>query len=178
VNDNYISWKPFFCLLHESPPISEQERNDIDFNELSAAHRGRDPRLMLNRNGKKVSLKNWATEIIEVMAGVCALLDNGHEDKPYTNALAIQTEKIKDPDRTPSARMLAEMREQDEGFFHFALRMSQQHQAYFQGLPPNPVRENEFIQQAKQSWAHQRELEATEKEPFAVYLQRYFSQSV
>jgi len=166
-----------FCLLHESPPISEQERRDIDSNELSTAHRGRDPHLMLNRNGKKVSLKNWATEIIGAMTGVCALLDSGHENKPYTSALAIQAEKIKDPDRTPSARMLAEMRKQDEGFFHFALRMSQQHQAYFQELPSNPSRESEFIQQAEQSWVRQHELEATEKEPFAIYLQRYFSQS-
>jgi len=74
--------------------------------------------------------------------------------------------------------MLAEMRGQDEGFFYFALRMSQQHQAYFQGLPSNPTRESEFIQQAEQSWVRQRELEASEKEPFAAYLQRYFSQSV
>jgi len=112
------------------------------------------------------------------MTGVCALLDSGHEDKPYTNALAMQAEKIKDPDRTPSARMLAEMRKQNEAFFHFSLRMSQQHQAYFQKLPSNPAREAEFIQQAEQSWARQRELETTEKEPFAAYLQRYFSQSV
>lgn len=167
-----------FCLLHESPPISKQERKDIDHNELSTAHRGRDPHLMLNRNGKRISLKNWAAEITEAMTGACALLDSGHEDKPYTNALAMQAEKIKDPDRTPSARMLAEMRGQNEGFFHFALRMSQQHQAYFQKLPLNPTRESEFIQQAKQSWERQRELETTEKEPFAVYLQRYFSQPV
>ena len=167
-----------FCLLHESPPIDAQERKDIDHNELSAAHQGRDPHLMLNRNGKKVHLKNWAAEIIEAMTGVCALLDDGHQDNPYSSSLTVQAEKIKDPDRTPSARMLAEMREQGEGFFHFALRMSQQHQAYFQGLTPDPVQENKLTQQAEQSWAHQHELETTEKEPFSAYLQRYFSQLV
>jgi len=166
-----------FCLLHESPMISVQERKDIDHNELSAAHQGRDPHLMLNRNGKKIPLKNWATEIIGAMTGVCALLDDGHEDKPYSRSLGVQAEKIKDPDRTPSARMLMEMREKGEGFFHFALRMSQQHQTYFQKLAANPVRENQFIQQAKQSRERQHELEVTGKESFPAYLQRYFAQS-
>ncbi|NOX91602.1 MAG: glutamate--cysteine ligase [Gammaproteobacteria bacterium] len=167
-----------FCLLHESPPIGEQERRDIDYNELSAAHRGRDPHLLLNRNGKKVYLKNWAAEIIEAMTGVCELLDGEHEDKLYSNSLGVQAEKIKDPDRTPSARMLAEMREQGEGFFHFALRMSQQHQACFQRQASDPARKREFVQQAEQSWVRQHELEATREESFTAYLQRYFAQSV
>jgi len=167
-----------FCLLHESPMISTQERKDIDHNELSAAHQGRDPQLMLSRNGKKIYLKNWAAEIIEAMAGVCELLDDGHENKPYSGSLAVQTEKIKDPDRTPSARMLAEMRKQGESFFHFALRMSQQHQTCFQEMTPDPARESLFIQQARQSWERQHELEASEKESFSTYLKRYFAQSV
>jgi len=167
-----------FCLLHESPPIDEQERKDIDHNELSAAHHGRDPHLMLGRNGKKVYLKSWAAEIIEAMTGVCAVLDNGHKNNPYSNALAVQAEKIKDPDRTPSARMLAEMREKNEAFFHFALRMSQQHQTYFQKLAPNPVQESDFTQQAAQSWARQHKMEANQTEPFTEYLQRYFTQTL
>lgn len=167
-----------FCQLHESPLISAQERKDIDHNELAAAHRGRDPQLMLSRGGKKVHLREWAAEIIDAMAGVCDLLDDGLEQKPYADSLAVQAEKVKDPDRTPSARMLAEMRTQDEGFFHFALRMSQQHQAYFRGLAPSSAREAEFEQLAARSWAQQREMEGSSDEPFAAYLQRYFSQPV
>lgn len=167
-----------FCQLHESPPISAQERKDIDHNELAAAHRGRDPHLMLSRNGKKVHLKKWAAEIIEAMAGVCDVLDGGNENKPYAESLAVQAEKVQDPDRTPSARMLAEMRAQGEGFFHFAMRMSQQHQAYFRGLAPSPARDAEFVQFTERSWLQQREMEALDEESFSDYLQRYFAQPV
>jgi glutamate--cysteine ligase len=167
-----------FCQLQESPVISAQDRKDIDANELAAAHRGRDPRLRLNRNGRKVPLKDWAAEIITAMTGVCELLDKGHDDKPYSDSLAIQAEKIRDPDRTPSARMLAEMRAKGEGFFHFALRMSQQHQAYFRGLPRDAAREAEFVRFAEQSWERQHQMEAANNEPFSTYLQRYFSQPV
>lgn len=167
-----------FCQLHESPVISEQERKEIDFNELAAAHRGRDPRLLLSRHGKKIHLKEWAAEILEAMAGVCELLDEGHENKPYSESLANQMEKVKDPDKTPSARMLTEMRAEGEGFFHFALRMSQQHQAYFRSLKNPPGRESDFIGLAKESWAKQQSLEAADAEPFSEYLSRYFAQTI
>ena len=167
-----------FCQLHESPMINAQERMDIDHNELSVAHRGRDPHLMLSRNGEKIRLKAWADEIIDAMAGVCELLDEGEDHKPYAESRTVQAEKVKDPDRTPSARMLAEMRAQGEGFFHFALRMSQQHQAYFRSLPPNSERRAEFSKLAEKSWLSQQEIEASDNESFSDYLQRYFAQPV
>jgi glutamate--cysteine ligase len=73
--------------------------------------------------------------------------------------------------------MLAEMRSAGEGFFHFALRMSQQHQQYFRELPKNPQLQTRFREWSKQSWTRQRELEAASTEPFAAYLQRYFAQT-
>jgi glutamate--cysteine ligase len=157
--------------------INAQERKDIDYNELATAHRGRDPKLMLHRQGKKIHLKEWAGEIVDAMAGVCDLLDAGDEQKLYAESLAAQAEKIQDPDRTPSARMLSEMRAEGEGFFHFALRMSQQHQQYFQKLEQDTQLQAKFSGMAEQSWMRQRELEAENGESFAAYLQRYFAQT-
>lgn len=167
-----------FCLLHESPPISAQDRIDIDHNELAAAHRGRDPHLHLHRNGESVKLKDWAMEVVTAMAGVCELLDQGHTDGPYGKALAAQRAKIEDPEKTPSARMLAEMRAKGEGFFHFALRMSEQHKAYFQNLALTPQKAEEFARLAEQSWQQQQELEAANNEPFEEYLRRYQAQKL
>lgn len=167
-----------FCQLHDSPPISAQERKDIDRNELAAAHRGRDPQLMLQRDGRQVRLTQWAAEIIDAMAGVCELLDTGLDHQPYAGSLANQAEKVRDPDRTPSARMLAEMRARGEGFFRYAMRMSQQHQAYFRALPEDPARTAEYIRLAEQSWRQQREMEAADSESFDAYLQRYLAQTV
>jgi glutamate--cysteine ligase len=167
-----------FCLLHESPLINAQERKDIDHNELAAAHRGRDPRLMLQRHGEKIHLKEWATEILTAMAGVSELLDAGDAQTPYSESLAVQLEKVRDPERTPSARMLAEMRARGEGFFHFALRMSQQHQEYFRSLQQNDQLQAKFARLAEQSWLQQHELEAADDESFSAYLQRYFAQKL
>jgi glutamate--cysteine ligase len=171
-----------FCLLHDSPLISAAERKEIDHNELLTAHRGRDPKLLLQRQGKAVKLKDWAAEIVEAMSGACELLDAGQQSGSimgaYQTSRVAQVEKIQDPERTPSARMLAEMRSADEGFFHFALRMSQQHQSYFRGLEKNPQREAAFVAEAQQSWLRQQAMEAANEEPFADYLQRYFAQQL
>ena len=167
-----------FCLLHESPLIDAQERKDIDHNELAAAHRGRDPKLRLHRNGKRVRLQEWAGELLDAMQGVCDLLDAGRNTSLYRESLKFQMEKVRDPERTPSARMLAEMREKGEGFFHFALRMSQQHQQYFRNLPENSEFRSKFERLAEESWAKQRKIEAADFDSFSSFLQRYFAQTL
>jgi len=167
-----------FCLLHESPLIDAQERKDIDHNELATAHRGRDPKLQLRRKGKTIHLKEWAAEIVQTMGGVCELVDAGIEDAPYAESIARQAEKVSDPNRTPSARMLAEMRDKGEGFYHFAMRMSQQHQQYFRELEQSALLQARFADFAQQSWTRQREIEADNGESFTAYLQRYFAQTL
>jgi glutamate--cysteine ligase len=167
-----------FCLFHESPIISDQEREHIDFNELAAAHRGRDPHLYLHRDGHKLHLKDWAEEVLNEMEGICQLLDESCTYNPYSQSLASQREKVKDPDCTPSARMLAEMRSSGESFYPFALRMSRQHQQFFQREKLSLQMHQKFVKAAEESWRRQLEIEAKETEPFESYLQRYFAQKL
>ncbi len=167
-----------FCQLHESPVISDQERGHIDHNELVAAHQGRDPKLQLYRGNEKILLRDWAKEIIGAMSGICELLDKSLPDKPYSTSLAAQNDKAHDADFTPSARMLEAMRREDEGFFHFAMRMSQQHQDYFASLDLDPERRAMFTRLTQESLAKQKSIEAENGESFADYLARYFAQPV
>ncbi len=167
-----------FCQLHESPVIGAEERDHIDHNELVAAHRGRDPQLNLYRGSEKILLRDWTKEILNAMTGICELLDKGLADKPYSTSLAAQHDKAYDADFTPSARMLEAMRREGEGFYHFALRMSQQHQVYFEGLDLDPERRAMFTRLTEESLAKQQTMEAENGESFADYLQRYFAQPV
>ncbi len=166
-----------FCLLQDSPLIGATEHREIDDNQLAVANKGRDPSLRLQRQGQSRLLKEWALEITECMEGVCDVLDSGEAGRPYSRSLALQKEAIRDPERTPSARVLAEMWEHQEAFFQFARRLSQQHQAYFKALPPAPERTRFFEEQARQSWQQQRELEAADTISFTEYLQQYFAQA-
>ncbi len=166
-----------FCLLHQSPAISADERLAIDDNELRAAHRGRDPNLKLVRGSGPIPLREWAAELLQEMQPVCELLDQGSSGTPYCAALAEQQRKVADPALTPSARMLADMRDRGEGFYHFARRMSEIHQHFFNNLPLSELRERYFRELAQKSIEDQKALEAADEISFPEYLQRYFAQS-
>lgn len=166
-----------FCLLHESEQICFSEREEIDLNELDVAHKGRDPQLKLRRDAVDCSLKEWALEICDVMQGVCEYLDQAHETDIYTQALKQQLEKVMDPDMTPSARMLNEMRERKEGFYHFAKRMSQQHFEYFKSIDLTEEKKRFFTEAAKESLDKQAFIESEDNCSFDEYLNNYFSQS-
>ncbi len=166
-----------FCLLHESPVISDSERHAIDENELKTAHYGRDPELKLTRDNEPVLLSTWAGELLSEMQGVCELLDQSTEGSPYCDALAAQHKKVENPDLTPSARMLQEMRDRGEGFYHFAKRMSEIHQHFFTNLPMTEDKQRFFSELAGKSIEDQKAREATDVLDFDAYLKQYFSQS-
>ena len=166
-----------FCLLQDSPVIDSVERLAIDENELRAAHRGRDPELTLLRGKDTVLLRDWAQELLEEMQAVCEFLDRSTEGSPYCSALDAQLAKVKDPELTPSARMLTEMRDRGEGFYHFAKRKSEIHQHFFTNLPLSDERTKYFREIAAKSLEDQQAMEAADEISFPEYLQRYFSQN-
>jgi glutamate--cysteine ligase len=111
------------------------------------------------------------------MQGICQIMDEGEQDKPYSESLQLQCEAIDDPDRTPSAIMLAEMRNNKEGFHEFAKRLSQQHEQYFKAMSLNAEKRLFFSELAKNSIGKQIEIEQADDISFDEYLRRYFAQS-
>jgi len=166
-----------FCLLHDSPVISDKERSAIDENELRTAHQGRDPELRLTRDDSSIPLREWADELMQEMQAVCELLDRSSKGNPYCKALEAQRKKVNDPELTPSARMLREMRERGEGFYHFAQRMSEIHRHFFNNLPMSEISERYFSELTAKSLEDQQAWEAADGVSFEEYLQSYFAQS-
>ena len=165
-----------FCLLHESPVIELPERREVDHNEMLTAHQGRKPNLKLSRHGTNQTLKSWAMEIMQEMVGICELLDADDPLKPYTMSLNKQTERVSHPDMTPSARMLDDMRQDNESFHRFAERMSRQHFHYYKNLELSSEQEQFYKDEAKKSKLRQEEIESTDNISFEEYLADYFSQ--
>jgi glutamate--cysteine ligase len=179
VNQNKLRFLEAFlalCVLRESDPISQGEQAALDANHLMVARRGREPNLRLNRDGRQFPMVDWARELLDAMQGLCELLDHGEAARPYSAALEQQRAKVDDVERTPSARLLTEMRQTGETFAQLALRMSKLHKDYFLGLyPPNESRLAEFARAARESHAAQRSIEAADKVDFDTYLRQYLA---
>ena len=179
VNQNKLRFLEAFlalCVLRESEPISRGEQEALDENHLRVARRGREPGLKLNREGREIAMSVWAGELLDSMQGVCEMLDHGEPTRPYAAALEQQRAKVDDAERTPSARLLEEMRQSGESFFHLARRMSRMHKDYFLDLyPPNERRLAEFAAAAEESVEEQRRIEAADRTNFDTYLAHYLA---
>ena len=164
-------------LLTPSPAFADGDMADIQYNINTVAERGRDPDLKLRLNGKEIRLRDWAHDILDNMSVGCELLDKESEAPIYCSALQQQRAKISDPDLTPSARVLADMADNQEEFYHFALRMSQQHHRWFAERELSAEKRAQFEQAARDSLQRQQEIEAADDIPFATFLDNYFAQT-
>lgn len=164
-----------FCLLQASPPLSQSEITAIDENLLLVAHQGRMPGLDLWRGEEKISLQDWASELCHRMTAVAGLLDRANYCENYFSSVKSQIGSVFDSDLTPSARMLAEMEQHGEGFFHHAQRMSKQHDRYFRNHPFAEEKIQFFENMARASLAKQQQIEKDDSITFDEYLENYFN---
>jgi len=165
-----------YCLLLPSPTISPRERRWIDANEVLAAHRGREPGLMLQRSDGPIALRDWGRQVLEAMAPLAALLDEELGGQA-TAALQAQQLKMAEPEATPSARILAEMRARGEGFAEFARRLTERHRDGFKRLELAPERLALFQRLTDESRQRQARIEAADDCDFDTFLARYFAQT-
>lgn len=179
VNQNKLRFLEAFlalCLLKDSPPIEPDEELRLDQNHVTVARRGREPGLLLERDGRPYPMRDWARELLDEMQGLCEILDEGDPGRPYSVALATQASKVEDVALTPSARLIRELRDTGESFFDLALRMSATHKRYFLDLyAPNEERLREFAAEAAQSLEDAAALEARDEGDFDAYLARYLA---
>lgn len=163
-----------FCLLQESPFVTAEEYHAISANQLLTAHRGRDPQLKITCYGEEVRLRDKAREVLEAMRPVAELLDSVHNENCYTDCLDSQTQLAWNPELTPSARMLQEMQDNQETFFGFAQRKSQEHREFFMQRQLDVEFENQLKQLAVDSIKQQKILENSEQQDFDSFLADYF----
>ncbi|MFM9435911.1 glutamate--cysteine ligase [Janthinobacterium sp. CG_23.3] len=162
-----------FCALDESPPISEQQSARYTENFARAVKEGRRPGLLLRRENGDVALPDWGRELLERIAPVAALLDERRGDGAHADALAAQSAKLADPDLTPSAKVLAELRASGGSFAAFGLRQSERHAAYFRAHPPSADEQAYFGELAATSLAEQAAIEMTPAGNFDDYVAAY-----
>ena len=163
-------------LLQASPPIDNGEEEAIERNHLLVARRGREPGLMLERDGRRVALADWSAELLDSMQGICELLDSVDPQRPYVSALRDQKLKLEDVERTPSARLLHELRTREQSFQALALRVSREHQEYcLHRVPFAAERAREFAAEAQQSLQEFAGVEASRRGSFKDYLGKYLA---
>jgi glutamate--cysteine ligase len=167
---NFLDLFLLYCLLAESPWCDQQEHQAIEHNLSLTVNRGREPGLMLERNGEQVSLKEWATMLLTEMKHTAALLDHTHQTNNYQQALQQQLAKVEDPALTPSAKILQQMREQSLPFCRFGMQISEKAMEQFGKRALNSIRLDHFTAASAQSLAAQTTAEQQDTQSFDEFL--------
>jgi len=180
VNQNEMRFTEAFliyCLLQDSPYIDHDGWSEATRNHNETATNGRDPAFMLIRDGKEVALKQWAHEILRDVKAIAEIIDRGEGGDAYVQSVNAQIELVDNPDATPSARILEDMKLGQTGFYHFAMACAHGHKDYFAALERLPDdRLNLYEEEATQSIQRQHEIEAADDMSLEDYLANYFSQ--
>lgn len=164
-----------FCLLQPSPEISDAEQHCINFNREAMVLRGRDPELLLKCGDDSVRFRDWSLALLDKIDELARLFDNSHDTQRYSQAVAIQKEKVKHPDLTPSAQIIAQLKEKRQSFFQFSMEMTLKHEDYFRSNPLPEERQETFRAMASASLEEQKAIEAADDISFEAYLERYFA---
>lgn len=165
-----------FCLIEDSPCCDESGRRELLGNNKVVVNAGREPGVMLQRDGAPIGLQQWAGELVDRIETTAALLDRAHENGSHAASVMQQRAKIADAELTPSARVVRELRAERLPYVQLALKYSQQHALDFRSRPLSPSALAEFTASAERSLQAQTDIETGDQVSFPAYLQRYFDQ--
>ncbi len=162
------------CLLSDSPPDTPAEIAAMARNNERVATRGREPGLRVERGDKEVEMKAWSGELLAECAQLAGRLDEALGGAAYRDAVAGAVAALKDPDSTPSARVLQAMQRNHDGVHvRFVLAESLLHRGSLLNLPLPAAVEEEFAQMARASLAKQHQMEAHERLDFESWRGKY-----
>jgi len=163
------------CLLAESPPDTPAELAANARNQHRVAARGRDRGLELERDGRKIALTEWGSQVLGACEPIASALDSAHGGKAYADALIAARSTLRDPSLLPSARVLEAMAEDNDSYVRFVLKQSREHLATINASALSAADASRFALMAETSVTEQRQIEAADSLPFEIFRQRYLS---
>ncbi|MBX3636542.1 MAG: glutamate--cysteine ligase, partial [Rubrivivax sp.] len=125
---------------------------------------------------REVALVDWADEILRECAPIAAALDACFGGSEHARVLADARAALADPDRLPSARVLATIRRDFGGSYTGFIRaQAEQTRNMLLAVPWHPAQQAAFEDLARRSVAEQRAIEAADTVDFETWRQAYLA---
>jgi glutamate--cysteine ligase len=93
----------------------------------------------------------------------------------YVAAVEVAAAALREPERTPSAALLAALKRERASFFEYTMGLARSHAAYFRELTLAPEREESLEATARRSLEEAEALVHKDPRSFEAYLQDYFA---
>ncbi|WP_343587322.1 glutamate--cysteine ligase [Herbaspirillum sp.] len=162
-----------FLAFDDSCLTSDQEGTENRANFMATVKQGRQPGLQLQFKGRAIGLREWGEQLLERMAPVAELLDRQAGGNAHRDSMAAQRAKLADPDATPSARVLREIRAAGNSFAGWALQNSTAQAEQMLARPLDAAQVADFTAIAQASLDAQLEIERTQTGDFDTFVAAY-----
>jgi len=167
-----------FCAFIDNKEFDCTRQSLHEGNMDAVVLRGRDPELLLSDANccGKVTLKSipqWGNELFEQMAGVAQLLDKAYETTRYSESIVREQAKINDTSSTPSAQLLAIIKQQC--LSEYALGKASEYQQQAKARDYQFYDQAFFDESVPASHQSQADIEASDTLNFDDFLSDYFA---
>ncbi len=164
-----------YCLLDASPYIGDSECQRLDDNFSKSVMRGREQGLLMEWRGELLPVAQAASRLLERIGSVSELLADLYGDDGYRAALRQQQDKVRQPELTPSARILDVLEQEGISYLELVQELSRKHQVLLRANPINNEQRAEFDQLREQSLAEEAAIRAADQLSFEQFLQQYIA---
>jgi len=161
-------------LFAQSEPITAREMGENTANFDRVVLKGRHPDLCLTVQNTCVPLADIANNILNEILPFAEMLDNTYATNDHLNELNRLRAQLEDLDQTYSGKIVKEIEARKEGFFPFALELSNRHKEEFIKHPLSSERLAYYQEIAEESHRKKAEIEASDSISFEAFLDSYY----
>ena len=165
-----------YCTLKSSPPINNNAIEESRENDLLVATKGRESGLSLSKKRTKISLQNWANQILDEMMPIAELLD--YKTNTFTGVIAKTRSHIIDPEQTLSGMLLNKVLTEKMSFHELGRTIGKDYKNHYINIETAKNSEWSLLEQESvDSIKRQVELEQTNEQSFEGFIKEYFNES-
>lgn len=163
-----------YCLLENSPEISDDECRMLEENHSVIVNEGRKPGLLLQTPQGNLSREAWSHQLFDQLSAVAELLDRGLDTPEHQQALDLYRQSIDQPEKTPSAQVLSAVKSAGS-FLNFATEQAQHQAESLKQESLDKARQALFGQLSDSSVQQQADIEAADQISFDQFLADYMA---
>ena len=129
----------------------------------------------MSNNGTKISLKNWANQILDEMISIAGLLDNTTTD--FSSIVQKLSTQIADPEQTLSAMLLNKVLTEKVDFLELGRAIGNDYKNYYINLEASKNADWSLLEkESADSKKRQVELEQASNQSFEDFIKEYFNE--
>ena len=173
---HFLEMLLLYCTLKSSPPINNDEIEESRENDLLVATKGRESGLSLSKKRTKISLQNWASQILDEMMPIEELLD--YKTNTFKGIIAEKKAQIMDPDQTLSGMLLNKVLSEKMSFHQLGRTIGEDYKNHYSSMETSKNSEWSLLEQESvDSIKRQVELEQASEQSYEDFVKEYFNEA-